>query len=159
MLSAIRQFFETHIAELSSDPDPQEREHAHRLATAALLIEMTRADHEVKAIERDAVTRAIDKAFGLPPEETRELVALAELEADQATSLYEFTRLINQHFSHQDKGHIVELLWEVAYADGELDKYEEHLVRKLADLIHVPHSTFIRAKHRAREKLGGAGAD
>lgn len=149
MLNAIRQFFDTHIAELSSDPDPRERAHAHRLATAALLIEMTRADQEVKAVEREAVARAIDKAFGLPAEETRKLVALAESEADQATSLYEFTRLINQHFSDDEKNRIIELLWEVAFADGELDKYEEHLVRKLADLIHVSHSTFIRAKHRA----------
>lgn len=150
MLRVIQRFFDTHIAELCRDPDPREREHGHRLAAAALLIEMTRADHEVKAIEREAVERAIDKAFGLPGEETRELVALAELEADQATSLYEFTQLINQHFADADKAHMVELLWEVAYADGELDKYEEHLVRKVADLIHVPHRTFIRAKHRAK---------
>ena len=63
-------------------------------------------------------------------------------------------RLINRHFSQEEKNHIVELLWEVAYADGELDKYEEHLVRKLADLIYVPHRSFIRAKHRAKARLG-----
>ena len=109
-----------------------------------------RADYDVRPEERDAVLRALAAAFGdLSPEETRDLLARAEERADDATSLYEFTRHVNRRLDHDQKAHVVELLWRVAYADGDLDKYEEHLVRRIADLIHVPHSVFIRMKHKA----------
>ena len=77
----------------------------------------------------------------------------ARRETDKATSLYPFTGLINQHFSPEQKAQVVEALWRVAYADGTLDKYEEHLVRKVAELIHVSHSTFIRTKLKAKQRL------
>lgn len=153
MIRKIREFFDASIAAATGANAEVEQEHAYQLATAALLIEISRADYEVKGIERAAVTKAIQRAFELDREQTDELVSLAELQADEATSLYEFTRLINRHFSGKQKEHIVELLWHVAYADGELDRYEEHLVRKIADLIYVPHLTYIRAKHNAKKRL------
>jgi len=152
MLASIKRYFETNVAAASKSRSAAEQERAYQLATAALLIEMTRADHDVKSIEREAVTHAVQKAFELDPSQTEELVMLAEEEADGATSLYEFTRLINLHFEPQQKVHIVELLWDVALADGEIDKYEDHLVRKVADLIHVPHLSFVRAKHDAQRR-------
>ncbi len=154
MLDAIRRFFDERILAETSAGEKDSEEHGQRLATAALLIEMTRADFAVADEERQAVVDVVRRVYGLNGEDTRELVKLAEQEASDATSLYQFTGLINRHFSPRQKQHVVELLWEVAYADGRLDKYEEHLVRKVADLIHVSHSTFIRAKHRTREKLG-----
>ena len=156
MLKTIQQFFESHIGTPAADTREQHREHGYQLATAALLIEMTRADYEVQSQERDAVTDAVRRAFDLSAQETEELVQLAESEADRATSLYEFTRLINTHFSPQEKIHLVELMWQVAFSDGDLDKYEEHLVRKVADLIYVSHRDFIRAKHRAQKRFGSA---
>ena len=109
-----------------------------------------RADYDVRPEERNAVLHALEAAFGdLSPEETRDLLARAEERADDATSLYEFTQHVNRQLDHDQKAHVVELLWRVAYADGDLDKYEEHLVRRIADLIHVPHSVFIRMKHKA----------
>ncbi len=152
MLDAIRRFFDTNLTVAAEAKNAARREHAYRLAAAALLIEMSRADHEVKGIERDAVARALRRAFELDESETEELLALGEQEAEHATSLYEFTRLINLHFDAQQKVHFVELLWQVALADGEIDKYEEHLVRKVADLTHVPHPAYIRAKHQAIER-------
>lgn len=154
MLERIRNFFETRIAPVTREVRPQDAEPAYRLATAALLVEMARADYDVKEEELLSVTTAIQKAFALSAEETDELVRLAELEAENATSLYEFTSLIKTHFSAEQKQRVVELLWRVAFADGQLDKYEEHLVRKVADLIYVPHRTFIRAKHTVKSKLG-----
>lgn len=139
---------------MTGDASSQEAEPAYQLATAALLVEMARADYDVKQEERLSVTAAIQKAFGLSATETDELVRLAELEAEHATSLYEFTSLINTHFSAEQKRRVVELLWRVAFADGHLDKYEEHLVRKVADLIYVPHRTFIQAKHHVKNQLG-----
>jgi uncharacterized tellurite resistance protein B-like protein len=149
MFNAIKQFFDTHVGNQALE-DPQ---HRLRLATAALLLEMTRVDNEVKAEEREAVERGIAKAFDLSAAETSKLVTLAEEEAQNATCYHEFTRLINEGFSREQKVMLVEQLWEVAFADAELEKYEEHLVRKLSDLLYVPHSEFIRAKHRVMERL------
>jgi len=154
MLKAVRQFFENHILAETQSQDGATCEHGLRLATAALLIEMSRADFKVSEREREAVVQAVRRVFGLDPSQTRELVALAEKEADRATSLYQFTAHINDSFTPAQKAHVVELLWEVAYADGRLDKYEEHLVRKIADLIHVPHREFIQAKHRVQRSIG-----
>ncbi len=152
MINAIRQFFESHI--LEETLEEATTEHGLQLATAALLIEMSRADFDAKAEDKAAVVTVVGRVFELNDQETHELVALAEAEVKQSTSLYQFTSLINQEFSPEQKAHVVELLWEVAYADGQLHKYEEHLVRKIADLIHVPHRIFIRAKHRVMKVTG-----
>lgn len=154
MFSAIRSFFDRNILGGVDERDDAAREHAMSLATAALLVEMTRADYEVQESERAAVLGAIQKAFKLNEGETHELIRLAEEEVKNSTSLYEFTGLINRHFTAAQKAQVVELLWEVAYADERLDKYEDYLVRKIADLIHVSHSVFIRTKHKVRESRG-----
>ena len=153
MLSSIKRFFDANLTAATEAGSPVDQERAYQLATAALFIEMTRADHDVKSVERDAVSQAVGRAFELDPEQTEELITLAEQEADAAISLYEFTRLINRHFDAKQKEHVVELLWHVALADGEIDKYEDHLVRKVADLIYVPHLSFIRAKHNAIKRM------
>ena len=154
MLETIRQFFEEKILAETESQDSATCEHGLRVATAALLIEMSRADFEVSERQRGAVVDGVRRIFGLDPSQTRELLALAEEEADQATSLYQFTAHINDCFSPAQKAHVVELMWEVAYANGQLDKYEEHLVRKTANLIHVPHREFIQAKHRVQRAVG-----
>jgi uncharacterized tellurite resistance protein B-like protein len=151
VLKAMRRVFEDLLVSARADPDPTQAEHAYQLATATLLVEMTRADFEIRAEEQTAVEDAIRRAFRLSAAETAELVERANAEADHATSLHEFTRLINEHFSPEQKFHVIELLWRVAYADGKIDRYEEHLVRKIAELVYVPHREFIRAKLRARE--------
>ena len=149
MIRAFQRMFESTVAAAARAPEPDEREHGYHVATAALLVEVMRADHEVRPEEREAVLRALGAAFGdLSADETRELLERAEERADDATSLYEFTRHVNRQLDHGQKAHVVELLWRIAYADGDLDKYEEHLVRRIADLIHVPHSVFIRMKHK-----------
>ena len=151
MIRAFRRLFESTVATAARAAEVEEREHGYHVATAALLVEMMRADYEIQPREREAVLRALAAAFDdLSPEETRDLLARAEERADDATSLYEFTQHINRRLDPEQKAHVVELLWRVAYADGDLDKYEEHLVRRIADLIHVPHSVFIRMKHKAR---------
>lgn len=157
MLDTVRQFFEEHIAPDPAQPRARKREQRYRLAAAALLVEVSRADYEVKAIERRAVADAVRRAFGLSTAATEELIRLAEAQSEASTSLYQFTRLINDHFSPEEKEQMVEMLWEVAFADGAVDKYEEHLVRKIAELVYVPHRAFIRAKHRAQVRYQEAG--
>ena len=150
MIRTFRRLFESTVATAARAEGAEAREHGYHVATAALLVEVMRADYDVRPEERDAVLRALEAAFGdLSPEETHDLLARAEERADDATSLYEFTQHVNRQLDHDQKAHVVELLWRVAYADGDLDKYEEHLVRRIADLIHVPHSVFIRMKHKA----------
>jgi len=119
---------------------------ALRMATAALLMEVARADHDIKDEEREAVRRIIENHYSVSPEQARELAAVAESHADDATSLFPFTRLITSECSMEDRIRIVRMLWEVSCADGHIDAHEEHLVRKVADLLYVPHSEFIRAK-------------
>jgi len=151
MIERFKQFFEKHLVPPANDEAVgQDRLH---LATAALLVEMTRADGEVKADEQAAVARAIRKAFDIDEEKTAELIHLAELEVDDATCYHQFTSLINKNFSKAQKVQVVEMLWEVAYADAEMEKYEEHLLRRLSDLLYVPHHEFIRSRLRVQARL------
>jgi uncharacterized tellurite resistance protein B-like protein len=149
VLDTIRQFFEKNIR--GETRDDASSEHRLRVATAALLVEMARMSTEVTEEERETVWRAVQDKFDLSAEETRELMHLGEEEAREATDYFQFTSLINESFTAEQKVRLVEHLWRVAYADGHLHMYEEHLVRKIADLIHVPHKAFIAAKLRARE--------
>lgn len=147
MLAHLRKFLDSQV-DLIKHSKEEPREQGFQFATAALLIEMTRADFEVKREELSAVAKAIRDAFSLSEKQTETLVALAETEIDHATSLHEFTATLNAELNSEQKRHVVELLWQVAYADGRLDKYEDHFVRKIADLLYVRHSEFMKAKHR-----------
>ncbi len=151
MLNSIRQFFEQHLNPVTQSQDGgQPRLH---LATAALLQEMVRADIAEHEQEMAVLAQQLRSVFGLSAEETRELTELAQQETDGAACLYQFTRLIDVEFSVEQKISVLEMLWRVAFADGDLDKYEEHLVRKLADLLHLPHREFIQARHRVEAEL------
>ena len=122
-----------------------------RLATAALMIEMQRMDATVTAEETDTARAALRVRFGLSPAEADELLALADDARREATDYFQFTSLINQHFNSIQKVALIDSLWRIAYADNTLHDYEEHLVRKIADLLYVSHADFIAAKLRARE--------
>jgi len=153
MITAIKKFFNEHISvAVAGSYTGTQPENVLHLATAALLIEMARADFDVKDEELLMVADSVKEIFGLAHDEAVELVALAEQEANEATCHYEFTALINKGFQPKDKVKIVELMWQVAYADNKLQKYEEALVRKIADLIYVPHKDFIAAKHRVLDR-------
>jgi len=159
MLDTIQRFFNARIQPSSPAITSQEAsDHALMLATAALLIEVTRADRDVKPEEQAAVLQAIRTAFDLPQAEADELIALAEEEARQATSLYQFTYLIDKGFSITRKRHVVELMWRVVFSDAQMEKHEEALVRRVADLIHVPHRDFIDAKLRVKQAMQGPNA-
>ena len=128
----------------------QDSEQALRMATAALLMEVARADHDIKDEEREAVRRVIENGYSVSPEQARELADAAESQVDDTTSLFPFTRLITRECSMDDRIRIVSMLWEVSCADGHIDAHEEHLVRKVADLLYVPHKQFIRTKLQKR---------
>ena len=134
------------------DENPRDSAPPNRLAVATLLVEIARADFEVDSSERTAIRRMLAGAYGLDPASARILVEEAERAVEEAVSLYEFTSRLNEELSPTEKVEIIEMLWRVAFADGRLDKYEEHLVRKAADLLYVPHRRFIRAKLKVEEE-------
>lgn len=147
MLGSIKQFFQDRLRadgeQASTDQDQR-----LRLAAAALLIEVSQADAEAHPQEAAAIAEGLQRRFGLSAEETGELLQLAREEVAESVSHFEFTQLIDREFDQAQKIRLVEMAWEVAYADGELDKHEEHLIRRLADSLHVSHSDFIRTKLR-----------
>jgi uncharacterized tellurite resistance protein B-like protein len=140
MLAAIKTFFSAQLVIVDDN------EHTLQLAAAALLIELSRADFQRDPNEQRAIEQALRNSFQLSQSELDELITLAEQEAKQATSLYQFTRLINDHYSPEQKSQLIERMWQVALTDGDICKYEEHLIRKVAELIYVPHQEFIRSK-------------
>jgi uncharacterized tellurite resistance protein B-like protein len=152
MLNAIREFFEAHMGSAATERDAR---HAIQLATAALLVEVGRLDRDIDARERAVMLRAVREKFGLSAEEAETLIGLAEAEAREATDYYQFTSLVNRHFSQEQRQRVIELMWQVAYADAELSAHEQHAMRKIADLLYVPHSAYIAAKLRARDAAGG----
>ena len=148
MLRAIQDFFDKRIGAAATAPESTER--ALQLATAALLVEVSRADHDIKPEERRVINDAVRRTFNLSEHDSEVIVNLAEEETQTATSTHQFTHLIDKHFSLQHKIHMVELLWRVAFADADKDRHEEHLIRRISDLLHVSHRDYIDAKLRAR---------
>ena len=150
MLDAIQRFFTDKIRPGSEAVD-QTAAHKLQVATGALLVEMMRMDEDTTEQERQTIITSLQTKFELTAEETHDLVALAEAEATDAIDYHQFTSLIKQGFSREQKEKVVEYLWLVAMSDGDLNKYEEHLVRRIAGLIDLPHEAFIAAKIRARD--------
>ena len=116
------------------------------LAIAALLIELSRADFSESASELDAIRQLLSRRFGLNVETVNALITRAIERADRAVSLHEFTHRLNAELPEADKLAIVEMLWQVSHADGHIDKHEEHLIRRVAGLLHVSDRDRIRLK-------------
>jgi len=153
MITAFNKFFKKYIKPLAAGSDVVS-ERSLQLATAALLVEMMRADAEITVDERRMVMSNIMARFHLTEEESNALLQFAEEKIREATGYYEFTALINKGFTYEQKVRVIENLWEIAFTDKYLDKHEEHMVRRIADLIYVEHKDFIDAKLRVKKKLG-----
>ncbi|MEX1081866.1 MAG: TerB family tellurite resistance protein [Halofilum sp. (in: g-proteobacteria)] len=145
MLSRLQTFFRDHL-----DPDNgDEPTHRRNLAAAALLIEIARADFDYDEAEESAITAVLANTLDLDAGEIAEIVQLAHEESRDATSLHQFTRLVHDTHSLDEKKRLMTALWQVAYADGRIDKYEEQLLRRIAELLHLRHAEFMQAKHAA----------
>lgn len=153
MLNKISSFFERHLKPVGGASAPLSQEQK-QLAIAALLIEVTMADHILNDHEFVSLQHLLKQKFLLADAQINELVELAKEEAADATSLHQFTVLIHQYCDDKEKFELLVSMWELAFADGSLDKHEEYLIRKVADLIYVSHLEFIRAKKIARLKKG-----
>ncbi len=146
MLKALRDKLTTALGQSASEA-PEAREHTLQLATATLLIEIVRADYREDLTENEAVFAQLKRHFELQEDEVLMLVKQAEQEADRAVTLQGFTRLLHEQLSTAEKHAVIEMLWRVALADDHLDKHEDYLVRKLADLLYVSHADLIRIRN------------
>lgn len=128
-----------------------------QLAAAVLLLEVARADYEHAPAERTALRAGLAREFGVAEAALDALLTQAEVRAQESVSLFDFVQALNRTLSPERKAGLIRLLWEVAHADGKVDAQEEHLLRRLADLLHVPHADFIRGKLAAeRGRLEGS---
>lgn len=121
------------------------------IACAVLLCEVMRADHVFTENEQDKLSTILTKQFNLTEQEVTTTLEQAFQLSENANDFYQFTSKLNQHYTLDDRINIVTLLWQVAYADGELASIEEHIIRKIADLLHLRHSEYIATKIAAEQ--------
>ncbi|HLS81570.1 MAG TPA: TerB family tellurite resistance protein [Steroidobacter sp.] len=142
MITSLKKIFgvEPPVAGLLHKQEPIE------LTTAALLVELARSDFSQSTAEVDAIRHLLQRRFSLSDAALDKLLADAQLRADRAVSLHEFTHRINRELPEEEKLEIVEMLWRVSHADGRIDKHEEHLIRRVAGLLHVADRDRVRMK-------------
>ena len=150
MINKLKKFFDQHLVSEKAETE-QELEHRLQLASAVLLLEVAQADRSYSDAEREKVEQAISSKFSLQIFEIEELMTLADEKSFNATDYHQFTSLINKSFSIEQKIRLIELMWEVAYIDNELDPHEDHFIRKISDLLHLRHTELLSARERARK--------
>ena len=151
MLSSIKKFFEDHLQPEISDGITNAK--GIEYATAALLIELAKSDFAEHPTERQLIIAMLRDTFALADADLQELLALAESGTSDANDIFQFTSLVNDHNTNDQKIMLLENFWKVAYADGRLDKYEEQFIRKVAGLINLPPSEFTKTKHRVKQSV------
>lgn len=146
MISKIKGFFAKNVLEAEDATVKTEQ-----LAAAALLVEVMVIDGNLDQQELTSISQTLCQILALSGEQVDELIRLSRDEVAEATSLYQFTREINTHFNADQKMNLLTAMWRVAFADGYLDKHEESIIRRVADLLHILHSDYIRCKLAARD--------
>lgn len=147
MIDKIKAFFSKNIIEADNNTLSSEQ-----LATAALLIEVMVIDGNLDEQELRAISNTLSQILELSNEQIDELIVLSREEVADATSLYQFTREINAHYDHDKKMALMTAMWRVALADGHLDKHEEGIIRRVADLLYIRHNEYIRCKLAAKNQ-------
>jgi uncharacterized tellurite resistance protein B-like protein len=153
MLKALTELIDQAFGAKTAESDGDERRRSVEFATALLLVEVARADYDEDPVERRELIKQLDQHFELTRQEIELLVEEAESEADDTASLQEFTRRLHEALTLEEKFTIVEMLWRVAQADDHLDKHEDHLVRKIAGLLYIPHKDLIRIRNRVLKRF------
>jgi len=138
----------------SAQDDADQRSSTIRKATAVLMLDVALADKVFDQSELEHLQAIAERHFGLAPEEAAELIDTAKDEAEDLVSLHEFTQLLHNNLDEEEKAAIVGMLWQVAYADAQLDKYENALVLKISDLLYVSRARVMRLKHDAAQTAG-----
>jgi len=132
----------------------EESVHDIRIATCALLLEMSQIDGDFSESEKEGILSIFKREYEVDDEHIAELIETADKELKGSLDLWQFTNLINRNYTPEEKIEIIEMVWRIAYTDGKLDKHEDFLVHKLADLLHLTHRQLIDAKIKVREIMG-----
>jgi uncharacterized tellurite resistance protein B-like protein len=156
MIDMVKKFFGK--GESGKRKEKKESFHDIRIATLALLLEMSQIDGHFSESERENIVAILKQDYHVSDEEAGALIVSAEGELKGSLDLWQFTSLINQNYTPEEKTEIIEMVWRIAYTDGRLDKHEDFLVHKLADLLHLTHSKLIDAKVRVRKAMGIDGS-
>jgi uncharacterized tellurite resistance protein B-like protein len=133
-----------------SDSQPQDEWERIQIATCIILLEVAKSDDEFSSIEKTTVAALLKKKFELSPDAVEEMIEIANQKRDESIDLWQFTNLINNNYTKEDKIRIVEAVWKVIYADKKLDRYEDHFVHKLAKLLQLKHHELIEAKMKVK---------
>jgi uncharacterized tellurite resistance protein B-like protein len=145
MIDILKKFFGKSATEGTADKK-EEAFHDIRIATCALLLEMANIDGEFSDAERESIIAILKGDYHLSTEHAAALIEAANEELERSIDLWQFTNLINQNYSRDEKLQIIETVWQVVYTDGKLDKYEDYLIHKLAKLLRLTHKELIDAK-------------
>jgi len=149
MITKISSFFQSLANDLSQNTaELNTDEVTIEVACAVLLCEVMRADGHFDQQEQAKLALLLVEQFNLNEEEIKQIIDQALIQSEQATDFYRYTSKINQHFTIEQRISIVTQLWKMAYADGELASIEEHIIRKIADLLHLRHAEYIQTKPR-----------
>jgi len=153
MFNDIQKFIQSQLepaTEAARDPASDDQ---IKLATAALMYEVAGADNSLDEREQQTIVAALASAFNISQQDSEKLTESARSEASDSISLHAFTSVITKEWPYEERSRVIEMMWDVALADGRLDDHEQHLMRKLASLLYIPHSAYIAAKIRAQKKL------
>lgn len=150
MLAGLKSFFSEFLETDSQVIDSMDTK---QLAAAALMIDVATIDENFDESETQALISELRRQFELDSDTLHKLIDRARQESKDSTSLYQFTRCINDEFTQEEKCHLLLGMWRIAFADGDLDKYEEHIIRRVSELIYISHSDFIRTKQVAMEMV------
>ncbi len=152
MILAIKKFFKDKLL-LTEEVSQDDGAHRIQLASATLLLELMKIDGHFDERETQAIADVLANTFSLERHTLEEIMKLAEEESHRSTSLYEFTSLVNAGYSYEQRVRLIENLWHVAFADKQIDRYEDALIRRISDLIYVNHSDFIKMKLKVRDAV------
>ena len=150
MIESIKSFFEKKLIKKEKEEATSTAMSRVDLTCAALLVEVMNSDHELDEREHQEFMAVLQQSYNIAESDLEELTQLAKDETVEATSLYEFTKLINDSYDYEQKVELIENMWRIAFSDKRLDKYEDHLIRKVSELIYVSHSDFIKTKLKVR---------
>ncbi len=134
------------VTGLNSETVDQKTHHDILVAVCALFVEMARIDETFTSTEMETILSILKEKYGLPQEHAEALIAEAERELKQSVDLWQFSNLINEKYSNEEKVEIIETLWRIVYVDGKMDRYEHYLMKKLKNLLRLSHEQLIEAK-------------
>jgi uncharacterized tellurite resistance protein B-like protein len=152
MLSKIKDFFQQNMAIQETFQETTGKNNNVAIATCALLLEMAHTDEEFSDIEKSEIKKIMQKEFDLSGETLSQILELSEEDRQQSLDLWQFTNLINQNYTKEQKINVIENVWRVVFADEKVDKYEEYLVRKLSYLLNLDHKDMITAKLKIKDE-------